>query len=178
MLKKLDFLTPTMLKVLYIFHENPNEELHEREVMRRADISGGSTNKILRFLSGIGILKADKRGRMIFYSLNTESATARQIKVLFNVYALSELVNEISVDSKKIILFGSCAEGTDSRESDIDLFVLATETRRVKDKISAYELDRKISPVVLSMTEFVQLKEKDKPLYERILRGIKLWETE
>jgi len=32
MLKKLDFITPTLLKVLYLFHEDPLQEMHEREV--------------------------------------------------------------------------------------------------------------------------------------------------
>lgn len=42
MLKKLDFITLTLLKVLYLFHEDPMQELHEREGMRRAEVSEGS----------------------------------------------------------------------------------------------------------------------------------------
>jgi len=36
MLKKLDFITPTLLKVLYLFHEDPLQEMHEREGGERA----------------------------------------------------------------------------------------------------------------------------------------------
>jgi DNA-binding MarR family transcriptional regulator len=54
MLEKSDFITPTFLKVLYLFHENPLQEMHEREVMRRAKISKGSANEILKQLSEEG----------------------------------------------------------------------------------------------------------------------------
>src|SRR4030067_580094 len=148
MLNKLDFITPTLLKVLYSFHEKPREELHEREVVRRTGISEGSANKILRKLSEVEVLERDKKGRMVFYRFNTKNAVARQFKVLFNVYSLNKLVNEIRQDSKKIILFGSCSEGIDTEESDIDLFILTNEKNMVGSKISSYQgTDRKIAPI-------------------------------
>ena len=179
MLNKLDFITPTLLKVLYMFHEKPREELHEREVVRRTGISEGSANKILRKLSEVEVLERNKKGRMVFYKLNMKSAVARQFKVLFNVYSLNKLVNEIAQDSKKVILFGSCAEGTDTEQSDIDLFILANEKNIVGSRISSYQgTDRKIAPITVNSNEFVQLRKRDKPLYDRILKGIVLWETE
>jgi predicted nucleotidyltransferase len=176
---KLDFITPTLLKVLYMFHEKPMQELHEREVVRRAGISKGSANKILRKLSDIDVLDRDKRGRMVFYSLNMENAVTRQFKVLFNVYSLNELVNKIKQYCKKIILFGSCSEGTDTEESDVDLFILTNEKSRVNPKVNSYQkAGRRIAPVIVNSNEFVELRRKDKPLYDRILKGMSLWETE
>jgi len=176
---KLDFITPTLLKVLYLFHESPMEELHEREVVRRTRVSKGSANKILRRLSEIEVLEREKRGRMVFYRLDMKNALARQFKVLFNVYSLNELVEEIKQDCERIVLFGSCSEGTDVKESDVDLFVLANEKDRVKSKIGAYgKMGRRIAAIVVNSNEFVKLRRKDKPLYERILKGILLWESE
>ena len=177
--QKLDFITPTMLKILYIFHENPQQELHEREVMRRAITSKGSAGRILKNLSQIGVLEKDKKGRMVFYRFNMKNAVARQFKVLFNVYSLNKLVDEIRQDSKKVILFGSCSEGTDTEESDIDLFILTNEKNLVGSRINSYQgTDRKIAPIIVNSNEFVQLRKRDKPLYERVLKGIVLWETE
>jgi hypothetical protein len=45
--EKLGFITPTVLKVLYVYHEDPMQELREREVMRKAKISKGSASLIL-----------------------------------------------------------------------------------------------------------------------------------
>ena len=162
-----------------MFHEKPMQELHEREVVRRAGISKGSANTILRKLSEINVLERDKRGRMVFYSLSIENAVARQFKVLFNVYSLNELVNEIKQYCKKIILFGSCSEGTDTEESDVDLFILTNEKSKVNSKVTSYQkIGRRIAPVIVNSNEFVELRRKDKPLYDRILKGTSLWETE
>lgn len=60
--EKLDFITPTFLRILYLFHENPLQEMHEREVVRRAKISKGSANEILKKLE-IGILERSRKGR-------------------------------------------------------------------------------------------------------------------
>ena len=179
MLEKLDFITPTLLKILYLFHEDPMQELHEREVIRKARVSKGSGNKILRKLSEIKVLSRDKRGRMVFYSLNTKNAVARQFKILFTVFSLNDLVEDIKQDCRRIMLFGSCSEGTDVKESDVDLFVLTNEKGRVKSKVNAYgKAGRRIAPIIVNANEFIKLRREDKPLYERILNGIVLWESE
>jgi predicted nucleotidyltransferase len=176
---KLDFITPTLLKILYLFHENPMQELHEREVVRKAKVSKGSANNILRKLSEIKVLNRNKRGRMVFYSLNMKNAVARQFKVLFNVYSLNELVEEIKQDCKRIILFGSCSEGTDVKESDVDLFILTNEKNRVKSIVNTYQkAGKRIAPIIVNSNEFIKLRREDKPLYDRILKGILLWESE
>lgn len=137
-----------------------------------------SAGRILKKLSQIGVLEKDRRGRMVFYRLNMGNAVARQFKVLFNVYSLNEMVDEIRHYCRKIILFGSCAEGTDTEESDIDLLILTNEKSRANSKVYSYQVGRRIAPVIVNSNEFAELRRKDKPLYDRILKGIMLWATE
>lgn len=178
--EKLDFITPTFLKVIYAFHENPMREMHEREIVRKARISKGSANLILRKLSSLDILERNRRGKMVFYRFNFKDPVAKQFKVLLNVYSLHDLVKRLGSNCKKIILFGSCAEGTDVWESDIDLFTLATDKRKVREEISKYrkKLRRRLAPIVVGANELIVLKKGDKPLYDRISKGIILWESE
>jgi len=178
--EKLDFITPTLLKILYLFHEDPMQELHEREVVRRAKVSKGSANKILRKLSEAKVLKRDKIGKMVFYRLNLKNAVAKQFKVLFNIYSLNELIERIKQDCKRILLFGSCSEGIDTKESDMDLFILTNEKDKVKSEVSAYQkkTGRRIAGIVVDSNEFAKLRKEDEPLYQRILKGITLWEYE
>jgi len=178
--EKLDFMTPTVLKILYVFHEDPMQELHEREVMRRAKISKGSANSILRILSEAGILERKKTGRMVFYRFNVRNAVARQLKILFNVYYLQKLVDRLKPYCRRIVLFGSSAEGLDVTESDIDLFILTQEKKEVVGEVDVYQKnsDRKLSPIVVNANELANLKKEDRPLYERIEKGIVLWESE
>jgi predicted nucleotidyltransferase len=108
------------------------------------------------------------------------NAVARQFKVLFNVYSLNKLVERIKQDCKTAILFGSCSDGTDSKGSDVDLFILTNEKSKVIARVSVYQskIGKKIAPIIVNANELVRLKNGDEPLHERIFKGIVLWESE
>jgi predicted nucleotidyltransferase len=176
--KKLDFITPTLMKVLDIFMEDPLRERHEREVMREANVSKGSANNLLRLLAEQDILTRQRKGRMVFYRLKTEEPTVRQLKALANVYALKELVDQLKLHARKIVLFGSCAKGTDVKESDIDLLIIALKKEPAKRTVSTFNQknNKKVAAITLDTNEYIQLKKEDIPLHENIERGIVLWE--
>jgi predicted nucleotidyltransferase len=176
--EKLDSLTPTTLKVLEFFFADSRAEFHEREVIRNAKISKGSANKILRRLAGLALLTRTQKGRMVFYRLNEGDSRVKQLKILSNVWALRGFVVENEDRTKKIILFGSSAEGTDVRESDFDILILTNNKTLLNESVSRFNRKnaRKISPIILDLDEFVKMKRGDKPLFERIDRGIVLWE--
>lgn len=176
----LDFITPTVVSVLSLFLDNPLTQYYEREVLRLTGVSKGSANKILRQLTNAGLLSRETKGRMVFYRLNPDEATARQFKILHNTFTLKRLVDLLKPYSNKIMLFGSASQGTDTRESDFDLFVLSSEKEDVSKEISGFnkKLDRKINPIVVDSNEFAKMKREDLPLYDNIDRGIVLWQAE
>ena len=180
MFKKMNFVTPTSLNVLYFLLSNPMEQFHEREIVRRTGVSVGAVNQMLRRFQRVGLVEKDRRGKTNLYRADLGDPVARQFKVLFNVLALNDLVNEVKQTSDRIVLFGSCAEGTDVKESDIDLFVLTSDIETVNREVRCYEqkIDRKLSLIVVDPNELAKMKTRDKPLYERISRGITLWERE
>lgn len=180
MVQNLDFIKQTYTRVLGLFLSNPMQEYHEREVMRRSDVSKGSVNRILRCLADLGFLVRDRKGRMVFYRLNVKEPAVRQFKAFVNVYTLKHLVDILKQNSRRIILFGSCSQGTDVKESDLDLFVLTSEKAYVRNKIGQFnrKSERKVAPIIVDANEFANLKKEDRPLYENIQRGITLWETE
>lgn len=77
--------------------------------------------------------------------------------------------------SIKIILFGSCALGEDTIESDIDILVLANRSDEVRNILKSVSLSRPIAAVVLSPADFLKLKEKDEAFYSEVTKGIVLW---
>lgn len=180
MFKKMNFITPKGLNILYFLLTNPMEQFHEREIVRRTGVSVGAVNQILRKLHEARLVEKDRRGRTNLYRANLKSPVARQFKILFNVLTLNDLINKIKQVSERIVLFGSCAEGTDVKSSDIDLFVLSSDTRTVKHEVRVYErkINRRLSPIIIDSNELAKMKKRDKPLYERIFRGITLWERE
>jgi len=175
----LDSLTPLTLKVLEFFFAASRAEFHEREVIRLAKVSKGSANKILRRLAGLALLIRTQRGRMVFYKLNEADSRVKQLKILNNVWILHNFVAENEERMRKMILFGSSAAGTDIGESDYDILFLTDQKTGLKDRISLFNRIhvRKISPIIVDMNEFIKMKREDKPLFERIDRGIVLWET-
>ncbi len=180
MVQKLDFITPTLIQVLNLFMGDPLREHHEREVMRMAGVSKGSANRILHKLSESGFLSVQKKGRMIFYKLNLKDPSARQFKILSNVYSLKELLEGLQKHSRRIVLFGSCAQGTDVKESDIDLMVLADQKNATRKEINRFNSGekKKVAPIIVDANELAKMKREDGALYENIERGILLWETE
>ncbi|MBM3294690.1 MAG: hypothetical protein FJY82_09210 [Candidatus Aminicenantes bacterium] len=177
--QKLDFLTPTTLRVLEHFFANPVKEFHEREVMRATGISKGSANRILRELAEFSLLGRAERGRMVFYRLKADDPFVRLMKAAENAWALRDFVESLKNSARKVMLFGSCAEGTDSAESDIDVLILTGDKSAARAAVSAFNRKamRPIAPIILGAQEFAALGKEDMPLYERIDRGVVLWET-
>jgi len=178
MFKKLNFITGSALKILYALALDPMRAFYQREIAKEAEVSVGSANRTLRVLTERELATKEKRGKIFLYKFNTESPVARQMKILFNTIELDELVRSLRNHSKRIVLFGSCAEGNDVKDSDIDLFVLTNERGAVRSITSSYETHRKIAPIIVDANGLVKMRKEDKPLYDEILRGIKLWETE
>ena len=86
-------------------------------------------------------------------------------------------MNKLKEISEKIILFGSCADGEDTSESDIDLLVLTNEKEKVNKKILNTKFNRKIQAVVVNTSDLIKIKEKDKAFYQEINKGITLWDV-
>ena len=166
------------MKILCALASDPMRAFYQREVAKEAEVSVGSANRTLRVLVENELVTKERRGKISLYRFNTESSAARQMKILFNVSELDELVRVLKKHSKRIILFGSCAEGSDVKDSDIDLFVLTNEKGAVRRIIDSYETSRKIAPIVADANDSAKMRSEDKPLYDSILRGIRLWETE
>ncbi|MBM4401277.1 MAG: hypothetical protein FJ045_04930 [Crenarchaeota archaeon] len=177
---KLGFITPTVMQVLEFFLENSLNEYHEREIVRRTGVSKGSAGKNLKLLTSLGFLTREEKGRLAIYRLKQNEATVKQFKVLLNVFTLKPLTDTLKDNSKRIVLFGSCAQGLDTKESDIDLLVVTDKKEAAGKVISDFnkKSQRRVAPITVNMNEYISLKRNDKPLYENIERGITLWEAE
>lgn len=176
----LKHLTPASLTILRFLSDDPIRDFYQREIARATKVSVGATNQILRTLAEKEILTREKRGKMFFYKYNIQNPVARQLKILFNINDLNDLIKKIRDQCKRIILFGSCAEGSNVKASDVDLFILTNEKDPVKKAINRHEkrINKKISAILVNANEFVRLRSRDKPLRERIMKGIVLWQTE
>ncbi|MEW6328879.1 MAG: nucleotidyltransferase domain-containing protein [Candidatus Micrarchaeota archaeon] len=162
---------------ILVYLAGKDGKMYEREIARNARVSPAAAHYMLAKFHKMGLVSREKKGRMVFYERNDESPRMRQLKVFITISDLEPLVEKMKPLSKRVVLFGSCADGTNTEESDIDLFLLSNE----KDKtMEILRTNEKIKAIVLNTIEFSELGRKDRPLYERINSGIELWggETE
>lgn len=170
-------------KVLSFLAKFSDKEFYERQIARKIGISYGSANKVLNDLYSNGLLTRRQEGKMYFYSLNETNAVLRQFKILNILVLLMPLVEELKKVTKKIVLYGSCAEGADTSESDIDLFIISEQKRKVLQIIGKFSLGKgfegiKIQPVIQTPIELLDSEKEDKEFLSLVREGIILWEKQ
>jgi predicted nucleotidyltransferase len=168
------------MAILDALGQDPETRYHVRAVAQKARVSVGAASMILHTLEGSGIVMVEQLGNMRFYQYNLFNPVARQFKVLFNTGRLKELADMLSSVADRVVLFGSAAEGTDARDSDVDVFILTQDETAVKDILRRFLRQRRfsipLSPIIMTPAGFAKLRRQDQSLYENILRGRVLWE--
>jgi len=170
-------LTPLGIIVLSWLARNPDKEFYVREVTEAVHGSLGGCHKVLKSLYDKGLLTRRKSGRNIYYSVNDRNPAVKYFKIFMSIYELHDIIQALQGKSVKIVLFGSCALGEDTIESDIDIVVITNEGNEVRRILKSKSLSRDIAAVVLSPQDFVKLKEEDKAFYSEITKGIMLWDS-
>jgi len=171
-------LTSLSIDLLKFLARNPNKEFYITELAKLADISIGGSYAALKKLYKIHLIDKRKSGRNSYYRINEKNPALKYFKIFVNIQELSPLINRIKSQCKKIVLFGSCATGDDTIESDIDLFIIADDSKAIKDNIKVkYINGRELKPIVITPHNLIELKNKDKAFYDQIDKGIVLWRS-
>ncbi len=168
-------------KVLSLLVKFSNQEFYERQVARKLGISYGSANRALNELFSTGAVTRRREGKMYFYSIDSSTAAVIEFKKMVNLMLVEPLVEELKKISSRIILYGSCALGTDTSESDLDLFVVSNSKENVSNAISNFKFPRgyeniHIQSVIKTPVELLEGVEPERVFIEEVDRGIVLWE--
>jgi len=179
MFEKMNIFNGPSLRILRFLGRKYREDYHTRELVRKLGISLGTASKCLKTLEQEDLLIKKERGRLSIYQANMENPILRELKLLFTIIDLEDLINDIKNKSDRIILFGSCATGEDTSESDIDLFILTDKARSINKIIDIHqkEISRHISPVIVTNKEFRELRDEDRAFYSQIMKGRSLYEV-
>ncbi|PKM84092.1 MAG: hypothetical protein CVU86_09055 [Firmicutes bacterium HGW-Firmicutes-11] len=173
----------------FLYNRNPMKvlsylSLHAREeniafrVATELGLSQGSVHGILKEFAQQGLAKKRNVGKSIVYEINGEHPVVRAFRKMENLLEIDELINQLKSLSRKVILYGSCAFGVDTAESDIDLFIVADrqEQEQIEKVIRDFSSKRKISPLMLDLMEMMQLESDDPVFFNQVMSGIELWE--
>ena len=168
------------MAILDALGDDPETRYHVRAVAEKARVSVGAASMILHTLESSRMLTVEQIGNMKFYQYNLSNPIARQFKVLFTTSRLKPLADMLEEVAAQVVLFGSVAEGTDVRDSDVDLFILTEHENAVEETLTRFvrkhHYSRPLSPIIMDAAKFAHLRREDLPLYQNILRGRVLWE--
>ena len=168
-------------KVLSLLAKFPDQDFYEREISRRLGISAGSANRALNELFSSRVITRRQEGKMFFYSIDHPDAAITLLKKIINILLIEPLSGKLKKISNRIVLYGSCALGTDTSESDIDLFVVTNRKKEASNMISDFKLPKgyeniHIQPVIRTPVELLEGGKSERAFMEEVERGIVLWE--
>ena len=167
------------MKIMQYFFGNPYEQIHLRELSRKAKISIYSTKKIADDLVNQRILIEKRQGNQRLLQANMENQFFKQLKIAYSIKKIQDsnilqyLEEKIPAISS-ITLYGSTAQGKDDEKSDTDLLIIGQKT---KIDISKYEkkLNKEINLLIMKWSEWRTHAKQDKPFYREIVKdGIAL----
>lgn len=147
-----------------------------KEIIERTDYSYERVNSALKSLTKKKIVKEDRIGKTLVYSLDLQNLYS---EIGFDHYMLEKEIefikkHKVAYNSIKevmnnpiiwmVILFGSYSKGTESKQSDIDLICLSNKKKETEYFVKSlrYKYNLEFAPVVLPLYEFPNIK-KDNP---------------
>lgn len=163
-------------KILAFLSDNPEEEFTEKEISTKTGVKKSAVNLALRKLADEGIITRKKIGRSSLSKAESRNILIREIKIVRNILKISPLVSKLSKISNKIIFFGSIANGTNKADSDIDIFVLASNPKAVRHVANDSPFSEKLQLICKTPTEMIQINKKKPLLFSEIEKGRVLWE--
>ena len=170
--------TSSTQAILTFLSQHPHQSFFSTEIADKTSLSKGGANQSLHSLADKGVLKTEKKGRMIFYSVDVKSPLVRQYKILKNIELLDDIVRKIKSFAERVVLFGSCARGEDTQESDIDLLVISRDKEHVRPLVPVTKLKRNIQLLLKTPQEYINLENKEPVFFKEVQQGVVLWQRE
>jgi predicted nucleotidyltransferase len=173
MFKYMNVLGTPALETLVFLGRHFRNSYYVRELAKILTISNGAASGQLRMLQESGLVTKEQKGRTLLFRARLSHPIVREAKIFATLLELLPVITAVENETVRMILFGSCATGEDSFDSDIDLYIETTDRVRTKTLIMHCEtgISRKISPIIVSPDEALQIRTRDRPLFERIQSG-------
>ena len=138
--------------------------------------SKGEVSKSVKELKQCGLVSTKLAGRNMVCSIDRRSPVFAQFRRAFNLLEIMPRVMVLRKHAEKIVLFGSCAQGTDTAKSDIDLLVIVRDKPAAHKAAQKIKLSRSVQWVFKTPQEYVILNDKEPVFAAELSRGIQLWE--
>ncbi len=147
------------------------------QIARDIGISKGEVSKAVKFLKSCGLVDSEQNGRNMVCRVDRRLPVFARLRTAFNLIEIMPKTAVLKKCADKIVLFGSCAQGTDTANSDIDILVVTHDKIKTDKAARAIKLSRPVQWVIKTPQEYVVLNSKEKVFAGEISQGIVLWEA-
>jgi predicted nucleotidyltransferase len=175
-------------EVLGTLYKYPKRRFTVNELARESHTAVMTCWRAVREFEGLGMVTVDRVGKAFAVGLNEESRVVRGLRDMKILDPYREGANLFAATLSRVegvdecYLFGSVARGRHRPESDIDIAVVYDE-----DTISREDVEKESSMVAKEILQRTRMRivplclskrNKDKPLWDEIVRGKVLWRKE
>ena len=171
------FLKTRPYRVWSFLTLHPDQPSYGKQISEATGVSRGATNQILNEFLQQGLVNRERSGKMWLYTPKPHPIVT-SFRVFENLIALAPLVTGLAGVSRRVILFGSTAQGTDTAESDIDLFVISDQPGDVAAAVRGFSSDRQIASVIQTPAEYASARTSDRAFIEQVNKGLVLFEKD
>jgi len=137
-------------RILELFMEHPTTDYSARGIARELNLSHATVIKYVNLISKLGLIKTNDRTLYDTYFADATNEIFKLHKKNYVVYriiktGLVQYLRDLVLPSS-IVLFGSCAKGTFTQSSDVDIFI---EARQSKLNLTKFEkrIGKHINPL-------------------------------
>jgi predicted nucleotidyltransferase len=170
-------LKESELQVLNYLTLHPDGAGFVSQIGRAIGMSKGEVSKAVKVLKHGGLVRAELSGRNMICSIDRRLPMVSRLRGTFNLLEIVPKVEALRQCADKVVLFGSCAEGTDTLNSDIDLLVITRDKVKANKAAQKIKLSRPVQWVIKTPQEYVVLNSKEPVFAKELGRGIVLWEV-
>ena len=147
------------------------------QIAREIGLSKGEVSKAIKVLKDCGFVYSEQSGRNMVCRVDRRLPVFARLRTVFNLIEIMSKTAALRKFADKIVLFGSCAKGDDTVESDIDLLVITRDKVKADKAARAIKFIRPVQWVIKTPQEYVVLNSKEKAFVGEINKGIVLWEA-
>lgn len=172
-----------ILEVLAVLFLNQQEAIYQSKIAKVSGLRRIQVQRALHRLLDEGLIEEYKQGNMVCYRLQDSHPILPDLKkILYKTVLVAEPFKkafENSIEQINIaFIYGSFASGTETADSDIDVFIVGKiGLKQVSKLLSplAKQLQREINPVVYPKVEFVKKLESEDHFVTSVMSTQKLW---
>jgi len=158
-----------------------DEELHVRELQRRSGLNDSTIRQELRKLVRLELVKGRKDSNRVYYTANRSNPLYPELRSLvLKTVGLVDILRAVLQDDRiqMAFVFGSIAEGKETADSDVDLFIIGNLGLRTVSKLlsgPSRKIGREINPHVMNAKEFRNRIETGEHFISSVIESQKLF---